>query len=242
MRRRLAIAALCAAVLLVPLQAQMRSAPRGSAPMGRGGISTRGPVGFRSGSGLAASPRFGVGFATGARFGSRVGFSTGFRRPFFGPPRFHNRFFFNTAPWFFSYYGYPAYYGGYSYSVLDSYPAYDSSAVYNVPAPYSPQNDIARQQEDIDRLEDEVARLREERDASDLAQRPPAERKSEPAAPTLLVFRDKHTQEVQNYAIVGQTLWIFSEQRATRLPLSVLDIDATAKANEERGLEFQIPQ
>jgi len=210
--------------------------------MGRGGISTRGPVGFRSGSALSPTPRFDSGFATGARFGSSVTFSTGFRRPFFGPRRFHNRFFFNTSPWFFPYYGYPVYYGGYSYSMLDSYPAYESSAVYNVPAAYNAQKDIARQQEDIDRLEDEVAHLREERDARDMAQRPPAERKSDPATPTLLVFRDKHTQEVQNYAIVGQTLWIFGEQRATKLPLSSLDINATAKANEERGLEFQVPQ
>ena len=57
----------------------------------------------------------------------------------------------------------------------------------------------------------------------------------------MLVFRDKHTQEVQNYAIVGGTLWIFSEQRATKLPLSWLDIEATTKANEDRGVDFQLP-
>ncbi len=48
--------------------------------------------------------------------------------------------------------------------------------------------------------------------------------------------------EVENYAIVGQTLWIFSEQRARKVPLFSLDVDATAKANEERGLEFRVPQ
>ena len=58
----------------------------------------------------------------------------------------------------------------------------------------------------------------------------------------MLVFRDKHTQEVQNYAIVGGTLWIFSEQRATKLPLSWLDIEATTKANDDRGVDFQVPQ
>ena len=57
----------------------------------------------------------------------------------------------------------------------------------------------------------------------------------------MLVFRDKHTQEVQNYAVVGGTLWIFSEQRATKLPLSWLDIDATTKANEDRGVNFRVP-
>ena len=63
-----------------------------------------------------------------------------------------------------------------------------------------------------------------------------------PSEPTLLVFRDKHTQEVQNYAIVGGTLWIFSEQRATKLPLSWLDIEATTKANDDRGVNFQVPR
>ncbi len=63
-----------------------------------------------------------------------------------------------------------------------------------------------------------------------------------PSQPTVLVFRDKHTQEVQNYAIVGGTLWIFSEQRATKLPLSWLDIEATTQANDDRGVNFQVPQ
>ena len=62
------------------------------------------------------------------------------------------------------------------------------------------------------------------------------------STPTLLIFRDKHTQEVQNYAIVGGTLWIFSEQKATKLPLSWLDIEATTKANEDRGVDFQLPK
>jgi hypothetical protein len=69
----------------------------------------------------------------------------------------------------------------------------------------------------------------------------PAE-KSEPSEPTILVFQDKHTQEVRNYAIVGQTLWIFTEQRAHKLPLSSLDIAATRNENEEQGVEFRVPR
>jgi hypothetical protein len=56
-----------------------------------------------------------------------------------------------------------------------------------------------------------------------------------------LIFRDQHKLEIQNYAIVGQTLWIFSPQRAEKIPLSNLDLTATAKANDERGLSFKIP-
>src|SRR5205085_9103360 len=57
----------------------------------------------------------------------------------------------------------------------------------------------------------------------------------------MLVFRDKHVQEVENYAIVGNTLWWFSEQRAKKIPLSDLDLVATAKLNDQRGVEFALP-
>jgi len=180
------------------------------------------------------SPRFGLN--SGSRFSTHFGanFGRGFRQPFPGPRRFHQRFR-TFSPFYFGYYGYPAYYPGYSYSSLDSYPAYDYYGAYQAQT----SNDLAQQQQDIDRLEDEVARLREERESPAAAtSKPPVEVKS---TPTLLVFRDKHTQEVQNYAVVGGTLWIFSEQRATKLPLSWLDIDATTKANDERGVDFRLP-
>jgi hypothetical protein len=65
---------------------------------------------------------------------------------------------------------------------------------------------------------------------------------AEPAAPaTVLVFRDQHRQEVQNYAIVGQTLWSFAPQRTQKIPLADLDIQATEKANDDRGVEFKVP-
>jgi len=58
---------------------------------------------------------------------------------------------------------------------------------------------------------------------------------------TVLVFRDQHRQEIQNYAIVGQTLWTFAPQRTQKIPLSELDIPATQKANDERGVDFRLP-
>lgn len=59
--------------------------------------------------------------------------------------------------------------------------------------------------------------------------------------PTVLVFRDQHQQEVQNYAIVGQTLWNFSPGRTQRIPLANLDLSATEKANDDRGVTFRVP-
>jgi len=58
---------------------------------------------------------------------------------------------------------------------------------------------------------------------------------------TVLVFRDQHREEIQNYAIVDSTLWNFSSQRAEKIPLGALDLPATMKANDERGLSFRLP-
>ena len=57
---------------------------------------------------------------------------------------------------------------------------------------------------------------------------------------TVLIFRDQHQQEVRNYAIVGQTLWSFGP-RTQKIPLADLNLAATTKANDDRGLTFRVP-
>lgn len=58
---------------------------------------------------------------------------------------------------------------------------------------------------------------------------------------TVLVFKDGHRSEVVNYAIVGDTLFDFSGERARRIPIADLDIAATQKANDAAGVEFKLP-
>jgi hypothetical protein len=58
---------------------------------------------------------------------------------------------------------------------------------------------------------------------------------------TVLVFRDQHQKEIQNYAIVGQTLWNFAPGHTEKIPLSDLDLAATTKANDDRGVTFRVP-
>jgi uncharacterized protein YlxW (UPF0749 family) len=58
---------------------------------------------------------------------------------------------------------------------------------------------------------------------------------------TVLVFQDGHRTEAQNYAIVGQTLWIYTEQDSKKVPLADLDVAATKNANSDRGIVFQVP-
>lgn len=71
---------------------------------------------------------------------------------------------------------------------------------------------------------------------------PPREpERTEAAEPTVLIFRDQHQQEVRNYAIVGQMVWVFAPQHTQKIPLSELDLPATTKANDDHGVEFRVP-
>jgi hypothetical protein len=73
-----------------------------------------------------------------------------------------------------------------------------------------------------------------------LANNSSAEAASPPAA-TLLVFKDGHKIEVGNYAIVGATLFDLTPGHARRVAVADLDLDATRKQNEDRGVVFELP-
>jgi hypothetical protein len=121
---------------------------------------------------------------------------------------------------------------------------------YPISAPYSQaveQNSspVAYQEQDlsgqIERLTDEVERLREEQASREqprqAALQPPFEDK---APTTIVVFRDGRRSEVQNFAIVGQTLWVFNAQRARKIRISDLDLEATKEVNADRGIDFRL--
>jgi len=229
MRRWVAVAALGAVFVAAPLWGQRRGGVSGGFG-GRAGIAARGPVGGMRGPAMGFH---GSGFGGVPRAGFRPGFGRG---PFFGN-RFRN---FRRSgwgwgygyPWAWAGYGYPWDYGWYgnSSSAQQYYPQED----YADPS-YGQNGRMQDQQAEIDRLNDEVERLREERNS---------QRQSAATAekPTELIFRDKRTEEIQNYAITGQTLWVLSDQHARKIPLSEIDIAATQKVNEERGVDFQIPR
>lgn len=62
-----------------------------------------------------------------------------------------------------------------------------------------------------------------------------------PPDPTLLVFKDGHKIEVGNYAIVGATLFDLTPGHARKVALADLDLEATRRQNEDRGITFQLP-
>lgn len=84
----------------------------------------------------------------------------------------------------------------------------------------------------------DVPPAHQEQTASEDAQADP-----EPAQePTLLVFKDGHKVEVTNYAIVGATLFDLTPGHARKVTLADLDLEATRKQNDDRGVNFQLPQ
>ncbi len=133
---------------------------------------------------------------------------------------------------YYPYAGYYPYYGWY----ID--PLYDSDDQDAYADAYNPETapyvDDSGTQRDLDQLNNKVDRLQQDVDARN---RP----KPEPEPATALVFRDQHVEEVHNYAISGGTLWVLNDQAAKKIPLAQLDIPATVKMNDDRGVDFQVP-
>src|ERR1039457_1283966 len=239
MRRLLTFAAFLLIISVVPVCAQHSS--HGGSGGSHGGVSGgHGSVGGSNGSfgGHAGfvghgsgGPRFGgshIASRSGSHFGSGRG-SFGRGDHFRGGPGDHfrnGRFGFRNRPrhrYGYPYYGYPLYaYGG-----IDPYWWWDTYS--------SNDQDDAQQREEAaemnaENLEEQRAlREQDQAYARPMRQPPPATqaRAAEPAEngpATVLVFRDQHQREIQNYAIVDEMLWIFSPQRIEKVPLAVLNV------------------
>ncbi|HET9790937.1 MAG TPA: hypothetical protein VFR08_06520 [Candidatus Angelobacter sp.] len=69
------------------------------------------------------------------------------------------------------------------------------------------------------------------------APQPPRESNS---PKTVFIFKDGHQIETRNFAIVGQTLYDFSDSGLKKVQLSEMDKDATVKANDDRGIQVKL--
>jgi hypothetical protein len=59
---------------------------------------------------------------------------------------------------------------------------------------------------------------------------------------TVLVFRDGRRTEVRDYAIVGGNLYELGTAHVMKkIPLAMLDLEATRKENERNGVDFHLP-
>ncbi len=211
--------------------------------------------GVHSGSGFA-----GRSFARGSNF-ARPGLARGFARN-------HSRVGVQIRSYPYGYgYGYGNCWGGYCgwggygypylWGGIDPYwwwegdndnsdSGYDASGGYD----YGPQYDAGAQYDPGPQYNTGLANQmnqqglvpwRTPQDRDSYARAPQHQQTMEASPATVLVFRDQHKEEIQNYAIVGETIWTFSSQRTERIPLSDLDIPATQKANDDRGVEFRLP-
>jgi hypothetical protein len=239
MHRPLFIAAFVLLLALMPLSAQHGGGHVSGG--GHGGFGSHGSFGGHMGAGHAT-----MGMHSRSNFMSRPSFRGSFNRPLTSRGfnrsgvglRIRTRGFRNNCGRFgcglgfgFPWYGDPNWW-------WDSDPSYDQDQ--------QDQTGLANQMNEQS-LEDQRMdqRMRQQSDPDVYARSAPPlahqEARTEVVPPTVLVFRDQRKQEVQNYAIVGQTLWIFSPERTQKVPLTEVDIDATQKANEDRGVDFRVP-
>ena len=70
----------------------------------------------------------------------------------------------------------------------------------------------------------------------------PAADPDPPLPPTVLIFKDGRTVEVGNYAIQGTTLFDLTPGHRRKIAIADLDLEATRRQNDERGVSFQLPQ
>lgn len=86
---------------------------------------------------------------------------------------------------------------------------------------------------------DERADNSEQAQTAPSAQPAPEEASDQPD--TVLVFKDGRQLEIKNYAIQGNMLFDLTPGHARKVALSDLDIPATQKQNDDRGIDFQVP-
>lgn len=261
MRRAFALATLLPLLMFSPLWAQHggghASAGGHSSFGGHSGFSGHSSFssgGVHSGS-SAASRSYGHTYAySGPLSSSSRGFNRGFNsgigtriRPY-GYRNCYGYGFGCGLGYGYGYgYGYPYLYGG-----IDPYWWGDNGYSFDYEQQY--ETGLANEMNQQSLQEQQMRRQQEQEDDREYydqntyatAPRPPmrpaqSSQSSEALPATVLVFRDQHKEEVTNYAIVGQTLWSFSAQRAQKIPLSDLDLPATTKANDERGVDFHMP-
>lgn len=139
-------------------------------------------------------------------------------------------------------YGYPGYYPfDYSsqyYAPAASEPYYQEQQPVYVPGPgdgYGAQSDADLSYQ-VGRLTQEVEDLRQQQ-----AQAAPARSTSSMFSPVVLIFKDGHRMEIQNYAVIGQTLWVLDEKNSTKIPVDDLDLEATQRENLAHGVRFSVP-
>lgn len=257
------------ALAAMPLSAQRHGGGGGGHVGMRGpSVGFSGHAGY--GGGFHGGSRYSVGVGVGvggARFGGYYGgthyygghYTRGFYGGYYGPRYYGPRYSWGVG----FYYGYPyaSYWPYYSYSypypyayyATPSYPVVYSSDANSQGAQQLSQdvNDLRSEVRDLRDTNDQLRYELEKRQTPQQPQtqsyrypRPPVNQgkpTASEAPPTVIVFKDGQRIEANNYAMVGQTLWVLNSQQAQKYPLASLDVEESRRLNAERGIEFALP-
>jgi len=231
---KFAVAAFTALLLTAAFAIAQTNAFQGGTVAPRGVPASVTSFGFGGHPGFHGVPAS----VTSQNFGARVpfrgthGFNFGVnhgihQRPFHSEHHHHGYFY---SPF------YGAYYVPYAYPYYD----FDYDAPDNSAAAQPPVADTAATRDYDDRQllnNDYRAEINSPREQQ--TQAPPEPVAAEPS--TVLVYKDGHEVQIENYAIVGATLYDLTDGRSKKVQLADLDLAATVKENDDRGVEFQLP-
>jgi hypothetical protein len=239
------ISTVCLALLLMAATAEAQGRGVGGFHGGGGGFRSGGGV-FHGGGLHAGTPMFrdnsslrpgfrpgdfNSGVRPGFDRGFRSGFARGFRRNFGG---FDNRSV-AISPFF----GFPFFSIG-----IDPL---NSGPIFTPPTYITPdqttqsisdqtsedlRSQVGQLTTEVQQLQAELAASGQSTPISAAAQNPPA---------VTLILKDGRRIEAAGYALVGSTLWILNANNATKISLSDVDVDATQKENQKRGINMVIP-
>jgi hypothetical protein len=236
-------------VVALPLAAQHGGGGHASGGGHSGGFASHGSVGGFSGGHSYSGIRSGSGFAPRSyapRTYNRGAYNRGYSR---GPiARGGTNFRIRTYGFRNNCYGYNCGYGygwgsPYLWGGVDPYWWSDNGNDngYDPSQPYNYDNGLAGQMNQQGIPMRPAPDSGNENYSAQSGSQPHQPERTELSTPTVLVFRDQHREEVQNYAIVGETLWTFAPQQTRKISLDDIDIPATQKANGDRGVDFRIP-
>ena len=159
----------------------------------------------------------------------------------------HNHVVFVNSFWPFRYWGYPYAYG-YPYlwpSIFNDSDNYDSEPTsnYAVPQPYD-YNNVPYQPQPEDQ-QDLAVPPDPSLQQPNTSHRAPYSGSTSPAPAdppvTVVFFKDGRPPEhIYNYLLTANTLTVLDQNRRD-IPVSQIDVDASAKANLQAGVNFSLP-
>lgn len=123
-----------------------------------------------------------------------------------------------------------------------SFPSSYSEEDMGPPPPLLPDPAAVALTNEVDKLRGDINQLRDQTQAQMAPPAPAAAPvPAEPPPPaTVLVLRDGKQVETTNYAVMDQMLWNFSARPVQKIPLTSIDLQASEKANSDRGVDFSL--